>query len=109
LYGVIARLVVQRTPEIGIRLALGARTKNVLWMMVGSGFRLTLIGTAIGVVGSILIGMGLRATLAGGAAGVDLVTLPVATGLLIAVALLATYLPARRATKVDPLTALRVE
>ncbi len=109
LYGVIARLVVQRTPEIGIRLALGAGTRSVLWLMVGSGFRLTLIGTAIGFAGSLLIGMGLKATLAGGQGGVDYVTLPVATGLLIAVALLATYLPALRATRVNPLTALRAE
>jgi hypothetical protein len=109
LYGVIARLVAQRTPEIGVRLALGAQFRDVVWLVLGSALRLTLIGAGIGLVLSVLISFALRAALPGSPPSVDLITLPLVTVLLVLVALLASYLPARRASKIDPLTALRAE
>ncbi len=108
LYGVIARLVVQRTPEIGVRLALGAQLRDVLWLVLGSGLRLTTIGAAIGFVLS--AGMAfLLSAFFGGKGSVDFVGLLGVTALLLIVAMLACYLPARRATKVNPLDALRAE
>lgn len=109
LYGVIARLVVQRTPEIGIRLALGAQFRQVLWMVLGSGLRLTLIGAAIGIVLSFVLALAFRAFFAGGRGGIDYDALLAVTLLLLIVGLLACYLPARRATKISPLEALRSE
>ncbi len=108
LYGVIARLVVQRTPEIGVRLALGAQVRDVLWLVLGSGLRLTAIGAAIGFVLSTILGL-LLSAIVGDQGSIDFVSLPGVTMLLLAVAMLACYLPARRATRVDPLTALRAE
>jgi putative ABC transport system permease protein len=108
LYGVIARIVVQRTTEIGVRLALGAQLRDVLWLVLGSGLRLTLIGAAIGLVLSFVLALLLRAMFPNDS-GIDFATMLIVTALLLAVALLASYLPARRATKVDPLTALRAE
>jgi hypothetical protein len=108
LYGVIARLVVQRTPEIGVRLALGAQGRDVLWLVLGSGLRLTLIGAGVGFVLSFLIGLGLNAA-TGNEQGIDYATLLVVTVILLAVAQIACYLPARRATKVSPIEALRTE
>jgi putative ABC transport system permease protein len=108
LYGVIARLVVQRTPEIGVRMALGAQSRDVAWLILGSGLRLIVIGTAIGLLGAFGIARLLATILpempAQGPWAVIMVTL-----LLVAVALLACWLPARRAAKVDPLVALRGE
>jgi predicted permease len=108
LYGVIARLVVQRTPEIGVRLALGAQGRDVLWLVQGSGLRLTLIGAAIGFGLSFLVGLGLNA-MTGNDQGVDFLTLAVVTVILVGVAQIASYLPARRAMKISPLEALRAE
>lgn len=108
LYGVIARLVTQRTAEIGVRLALGAQLKDILRLIMGAGVRLSLIGAGLGVFISILVnlGMGLVFT---GRASVDIVMLPLMTTTLVIVALLASYLPARRATKIDPMSALRAD
>lgn len=108
LYGVIARLVVQRTPEIGVRMALGAQAHNVAWLILSSGLRLILFGTGLGLVGAFGLAQFLK-TIAPeippqGPEAIIAVTL-----LLVAVATLACWLPARRATKVDPLVALRAE
>ena len=108
LYSVMAYVVSQRTKEVGIRMALGASRKDVLQMITSQGMRLALIGAGIGlalalalvkVVSSLLIGI----------SGYDLTTFVVVFGLLGVVAFVASLLPARRATKVDPLVALRYE
>jgi len=108
LYAVIAYLVSQRTREIGIRLALGATPRHILRLMMGQGMRLTLIGVAIGFVGAIAVTRLMRSLLFG-VAPTDLMTFIVSAIVLIVVALLACFIPARRATKVDPLVALRYE
>ncbi len=108
LYAVIAYLVSQRTREIGIRLALGATPRHILRLMMGQGMRLTLIGVAIGLVGAIAITRLMRSLLFA-VAPTDLMTFGISSIVLIVVALLACFIPARRATKVDPLVALRYE
>ncbi len=108
LYGVIARLVQQRTPEIGVRIALGAQPRNVLLLILGSGLRLIGYGTAIGLLGA----YGLGRLFAAGPTPIqanDPLALLVAASVLVAVAFFACWLPARRATKVDPMVALRAE
>jgi putative ABC transport system permease protein len=109
LYGVIMRLVMQRTPEIGVRLALGAQWRDILTLIMGAGFRLALIGTGLGLLGSVAMNVLMGAMFNNGKVELDFITLPITTTLLVAVALVACYLPARRATKVDPMTALRAE
>jgi predicted permease len=108
LYGVIAHLVAQRTMEIGVRVALGAQGRDVLWMILRAGLRLTLIGTAIGLAGSVALGYGAAALLQQ-PPRVDAVMFGGITALLVLVGLLACWLPARRAAKVDPMVALRAE
>lgn len=108
LYAVIAYLVSQRTREIGIRVALGATPRNILRLMMGHGMKLTLIGVAIGFVGAIAVTRLMRSLLFA-VAPVDLMTFGVSSVVLMVVALLASFIPARRATKVDPLVALRYE
>ncbi len=108
LYGVLAYSVTQRTHEIGIRLALGAPTRAVLWLIVRQGLVLALIGVALGLVGA----WGLTRVLQNLLYGVSVTDPATFTGialLLIGVAFIASFIPARRATKVDPLTALRHE
>jgi len=108
IYGMLSYNVIERTSEVGIRMALGAQQRNVLLLIVGDGMKLAAIGTAIGlavaviltkVLGSVVFGVSTTDTLAFAA---------VAIGALV-VALIACYIPARRATKVDPLVALRRE
>ena len=108
LYAVIAYLVSQRTREIGIRLALGATPRHVLRLMMSQGMKLTLIGVMIGFAGALVVTRLMRGLLFG-VAPTDLMTFGISAVVLIVVALLACFIPARRATKVDPLVALRYE
>jgi predicted permease len=106
LYGVIAYSVSQRRQEIGIRMALGAGKSEILKMVISQGIKLALIGVAIGLAGA----LGLTRFLSGLLYGIkpsDPLTFVAVSALLISVALLASYIPARRATKVDPIVALR--
>ncbi len=108
IYGVMAHSVTQRTQEIGLRMALGAQLADVMKMVLRSGMWLALIGIAIGLVGAFFM-TGLMSKLLFGVTPTDAVTFASVAGILFVVALLACYIPARRATKVDPTIALRYE
>lgn len=108
LYGVISYAVVQRTHEIGVRMALGAQAGDVLKLVIRQGMMMTIIGLAIGIVGG-LAATRVMSEMLYGVTATDAVTYISMGGLLLVVAFLACYIPARRATKVDPLTALRYE
>jgi predicted permease len=108
IYGVISYVVVQRTGEFGIRMALGAQGRDVLWLVLRKGALVILIGAVLGGAGSYAVGKLLIAAVPSLPTR-DPVTLAIMGFVLIVVALVACYLPARRATKVDPLVALRYE
>ena len=107
-YGVKAYVVSSRTREIGIRMALGATATNVIWTVVREGFTLAMVGLGAGLVLSVVTGAAMRA-MAFDARGADLTTVGVATVVLAAAAIAASWIPARRATRVEPTTALRAE
>ena len=108
LYGVMSYVVAQRTHEIGVRLALGAQARDVFGLIVGQGAKLALSGVALGFCGALALTRLIRQLLFG-VSPTDLLTFTAIALLLTLVALLACWLPARRATKVDPLIALRHE
>jgi putative ABC transport system permease protein len=107
-YGVLAYLVSQRTQEIGVRLAIGATPGDVVRLFVREGAALTMVGVAGGLAGALLVTRALS-TLLFGVTTTDPLTFAAVAGTLAIVALLACYLPARRAGRVDPMTALRTD
>jgi putative ABC transport system permease protein len=107
-YGVISYSVAERTQEIGVRMALGATHMRIVSLVVGQGFRFALVGTAIGLAGAFALTR-LISTLLFEVSPTDPVILALVAGFLFAVSLLASYIPARRATRVDPMRALRAE
>jgi predicted permease len=108
LYGILSYAVAQRTKEIGVRMALGAGRNDVLWLVMRDALKLAILGVAIGLPASLAAGRLLSSQLFGISAA-DPATIIAAAFFLLVVAILAGYLPARRATRVDPITALRYE
>jgi predicted permease len=108
IYGITSYAVAQRTREIGIRMALGAQLGDVLRLVLNHGVKLTIIGVAIGLLGAFVVTRAITSVLYGVSA-TDPLTFGLVSGILILVTLVACYVPARRATKVDPLVALKYE
>ena len=108
MYGLMAFLVGRRTPEIGVRMALGAQRRAIFRLVIGHALRLTAIGTVIGAAGAIAAAQALRSLLFG-IAPTDVFTIATAVSVLAVVAFTAAAVPALRAAKVDPMVALRYE
>jgi len=108
LYGVISNLVVERTPEIGIRIAMGASFTQVVWAVMRQGARLAAVGIPIGLFGAWGVVQVLASKVPGNAKA-DSLMLASSTALVLAVTFLACWLPARRAARMEPMTALRAE
>ena len=108
IYGVMAYSVAERTHEVGIRMALGAQKSDVLGLIIRKGMSITLIGIAVGLAIAFALTR-LMATLLFGVTPTDAMTFAAVSAFVMLVALFACYIPARRATKVDPLVALRYE
>jgi ABC-type antimicrobial peptide transport system permease subunit len=107
-FGVMAYSVSRRTREFGVRVALGASSRDVRGMVLGQGLRTISVGVAVGIVGSLFLTRTVESLLFGVTAA-DPLTLGAMTLVLVGAALLACYVPARRATRVDPMIALRAE
>jgi putative ABC transport system permease protein len=107
-FGVVAYAVSRRTKEIGIRVSLGAQKNDVLWLMMAGSMRFVIAGMVLGLAGSAAVSRILQSLLFG-VSPLDPVVFAGVSALLACVAALASYLPARRATQVDPLSALRHE
>jgi putative ABC transport system permease protein len=108
IYGVMAYSVAARTQEMGIRMSLGAEPRDILKLVVRQGMRLALIGVVIGIAASLALTR-LISTLLFGVSASDPLAFSLAAAVLVATALVACYLPARRATRVDPMIVLRYE
>jgi putative ABC transport system permease protein len=108
LYGVMSYLISQRTREMGIRMALGAQRRDVLQLVIRRGMLLTMVGVGLGLAGSFGLTR-LISSLLFGVSATDIGTFGAVSSLLFVIALLACWLPARRASRVDPIVALRAE
>jgi putative ABC transport system permease protein len=107
-YGVMSYAVTQRTQEIGIRMALGAQMSSVIKLIMKSGLLLAVVGVGIGLAGAFVVTR-LMTSLLFAVGATDMATFAIVSGCLLLISLAACYIPARRATKVDPLVALRYE
>jgi putative ABC transport system permease protein len=108
LYAVVAYLTRRRMNEIGIRMALGAQRGDISRLIIGKGFRMSLIGIAVGLLASYFV-MRLISSMLYGVAPTDIWILTGSVIVVLAISLLASYIPARRAAKIDPIAALRYE
>jgi putative ABC transport system permease protein len=107
-YGVMSYLVTQGTHDIGVRMALGAQRSNIVWMVVRQGMELTAAGIAAGLIGAAVLTR-VMSSLLFGVSALDRATFFLVPLILASIAFAASYLPARRATQVDPVVALRDE
>ena len=108
IYGLMAFAVSQRTPEIGLRLALGSGRGRIIWLVLREASILAVVGLGAGLAGAVLVGRAMRSTLYGVGA-IDLSVILCVAVILLFTALMASFVPARRAASVDPMKALRTE